>query len=166
MNIEACEGMSGVYDYFSYLGSFSLDGREQQICQSPDIGKHLNEAYRRIQISESYLMNILLGLLRENPNVCIIEEKFIDENNQDGAFSARRLPILSFIHRNISSMEIVRFCRVNHIKLRNGYFLSEKLLRSRGVDADDGVVRISLSHYNTVSEINRCIRILQKMDNW
>jgi len=171
VNIEACEGMSGVYDYFSYLGSFPLDvclnvGREQQICHSPDIGKYLIEAYRRIQISENYLMNILIGSLRENPNVCIIEEKFIDENNQDGALSARRLPIVSFIHRNLSSMEIVRFCRANHIKLRNGYFLSEKLLRSRGVDIDDGVVRISLSHYNTVSEINRCIRILKKMDNW
>ena len=45
--------------------------------------------------------------------------------------------------------------------IRYGSFYSVRLFEHLGIDADDGVVRISLAHYNTTEEVARIIALLE-----
>jgi selenocysteine lyase/cysteine desulfurase len=38
-----------------------------------------------------------------------------------------------------------------------------RLLTDLGVDLNDGVVRLSAVHYNTVTEIDKCIQVLDSI---
>ena len=68
---------------------------------------------------------------------------------------------------NIPSKSIVAHGRSYGLKIRNGSFLSDLILESQGVvNKDDGVVRISLSHYNSFQDVNKCMDILESMEMW
>lgn len=51
------------------------------------------------------------------------------------------------------------------VGIRWGHFYAYSLVDdlSPKLDVDDGVVRISLVHYNTVQEVNRIIEILKEV---
>lgn len=51
---------------------------------------------------------------------------------------------------------------VGQIGIRNGYFYSHRLLSRSdlGADPDDGVIRVSLLHYNTTEEVQKIVNIL------
>jgi selenocysteine lyase/cysteine desulfurase len=46
-----------------------------------------------------------------------------------------------------------------------GDFYARRCVEALGVDPDDGVVRVSMVHYNTVSEVNRLVDVLDKILN-
>jgi selenocysteine lyase/cysteine desulfurase len=49
------------------------------------------------------------------------------------------------------------------IGIRYGHFYAYSLVTDLpDIDPDDGVVRISLVHYNAVEEVDRCIEILKE----
>jgi selenocysteine lyase/cysteine desulfurase len=94
--------------------------------------------------------------------------------------SFNRIPVVSFIHETIQSNEIVQYCDTNGIICRCGTFLSTKQLwneyiqvpvqcsttTSTGKEMKHGFVRLSLVHYNTVTEIDNTIQILEQLPNW
>ncbi len=48
------------------------------------------------------------------------------------------------------------------IAIRNGHMYAYRLCQALGLDPEDGVIRVSLVHYNTVEEIERLIEVLDK----
>ncbi len=47
---------------------------------------------------------------------------------------------------------------------KNGHFYAYRLLQTMGVeDMNDGVLRISLSHYNSQEEVERCVAGLRAL---
>ena len=46
------------------------------------------------------------------------------------------------------------------IAIRHGHMYAYHLCEAAGLDPDDGVVRVSLVHYNTIEEIERLIDVL------
>jgi len=77
-----------------------------------------------------------------------------------------RAPTISFVivgDRHIKSKDIVKiFDEKGGIGIRYGHFYAYSLVDefSPKLDTNDGVVRISLVHYNTVQEVDRIIEIL------
>jgi selenocysteine lyase/cysteine desulfurase len=48
-----------------------------------------------------------------------------------------------------------------HTGIRWGTFYSNRLIEYLGLAAQDGVVRVSLVHYNTLEEVDRLIQVLR-----
>jgi selenocysteine lyase/cysteine desulfurase len=49
------------------------------------------------------------------------------------------------------------------IGIRFGHFYSARLIGALGLDEADGVVRVSMVHYNTAAEVDRLIGVLDTL---
>jgi selenocysteine lyase/cysteine desulfurase len=157
VNYEACAGVLGVDVYFQRLASLTQD-LPCSFASSISVDTVL-KAYERIWSIEASSKFILLNYLYSCPNVHVLEEACVDSRD--------RLPIISFVHETLSSLSIVQWCSKHNIICRNGRFLSRKVLEHYQVfNVDDGVVRFSLAHYNTPTEVQHIIATLKDMDGW
>ncbi|KAK0245413.1 hypothetical protein EDD85DRAFT_943839 [Armillaria nabsnona] len=79
-----------------------------------------------------------------------------------------RVPTISFVvvgERPMKSKDVVKiFDQKGGVGIRYGHFYAYTLVDGLQpmLDIDDGVVRISLVHYNTVEEVQRIIDILKE----
>ncbi|CAK7200159.1 hypothetical protein SEUCBS139899_002850 [Sporothrix eucalyptigena] len=103
---------------------------------------------------EERLQAILINYLLSKETVQIWGEPVADR--------ARRVPVISFTVRNHSSKDIVdRIQAQSNFGCKWGSFLSIRLCEDYlGLDMNDGVVRVSLAHYNTEEEVTEYTRIL------
>ena len=69
---------------------------------------------------------------------------------------------VSFVHETRTSREITEVVDRSGIAIRHGHMYAYRLCRALGLDPEDGVVRVSLVHYNTVEEIRRLIEVLDR----
>lgn len=76
-----------------------------------------------------------------------------------------RIGTISFRHRFIPSREIVKGVQARGIGIRYGHMYAYRLCKALGIDLEDGVVRISFVHYNTMDEVERCIEALDGVLN-
>ena len=79
-----------------------------------------------------------------------------------------RVATVSFVHRSKRSAEIVKAANARRYGIRFGHFYAYRLcdrLAREGVlhDAEDGVVRVSMLHYNTLDEIDGLIECLEEL---
>ncbi|TFK34053.1 pyridoxal phosphate-dependent transferase [Crucibulum laeve] len=83
--------------------------------------------------------------------------------------SLNRAPTISFVvvgQKSLRSKDIVSFFdQKGGIGIRYGHFYAYTLVESLTpkLDPEDGVVRISLAHYNTVEEVNKIIDVLKEV---
>jgi cysteine desulfurase family protein (TIGR01976 family) len=71
-----------------------------------------------------------------------------------------RVGTVSFVHHRKSSREITEVVDRSGIAIRHGHMYAYHLCEALGLDPDDGVVRVSLVHYNSAEEIERLIEVL------
>ena len=71
-----------------------------------------------------------------------------------------RVGTVSFVHATKSSHQITEIVDRSEVAIRHGHMYAYRLCERLGLDPDDGVVRISLVHYNTLGEIDRLIEVL------
>ncbi|KAL7467109.1 hypothetical protein ACHAXS_007384, partial [Conticribra weissflogii] len=192
VNYEACAGACALQEYFSSLARHlsvgecshpnlqpsnemtsetSRDCRKPQLptCDIVEVSSTTDAVTSWIHGVEDQLIDRLLGYLKKcAPDVRIIEdtnEMKITPNKHSNRKDAR-LPIVSFVHARISSRDIVQYCRKNGVICRSCRFLStERFWRELNIE-DEGVVRFSLAHYNTLNEVDRAIGVLESLDKW
>ncbi|WP_247234740.1 aminotransferase class V-fold PLP-dependent enzyme [Telluribacter sp. SYSU D00476] len=69
-----------------------------------------------------------------------------------------------FTSSTVSSKALADGLAQYDVAAKNGHFYAYRLLEAMGVeDLNDGVVRISLSHYNTREEVERCVVGLREL---
>ena len=68
---------------------------------------------------------------------------------------------ISFTVKDKTSKEVSNILVNNKIATRNDNFYAWRCLKALGIDTKDGVVRISLAHYNTLTETQYLIKILE-----
>jgi selenocysteine lyase/cysteine desulfurase len=70
--------------------------------------------------------------------------------------------VLSFVVKGRSSEGIVTAVeQSSNYGIRSGHFYSKRLCNDvLGLDGDDGVVRVSLLHYNTEDEVRGLVKVL------
>lgn len=78
---------------------------------------------------------------------------------------ARRVPVLSFLVKGRKSKDVVEYTESkSEIGSRFGSFYSNRLVSDvLNLEPGDGVVRVSLVHYNTIEEVQRYIDILDTL---
>ena len=142
---EGCAGLLGLADY---LRVFS-DGEQTAELDRPGV----EWAFDIMTACERRLQAALLEYLRSRDDVRIIGPA------EDGP---QRVGTVSFIHSQKSSKSIAEVVDDSEIGIRHGHMYAYRLCQALDLDPDDGVVRVSLVHYNTPEEIRRLLRVLDR----
>lgn len=111
------------------------------------------DPFELIARHESELSRPLLEFLDAAPRVRLIGNADPDPDH--------RLPIIAFRHATLSSASIATALAGRRLAVKHGHFHSRRLLEFLGIPPDDGVVRVSLAHYNTRDEVDRLVAALQ-----
>ena len=123
----------------------------------------VRKAYQRIRLSEAPLVEALLSMLKKSRHVRVLE----GDTTLTTISTVMRLPTVSFLHSMLSPRAIVAACEAQGISCRCSSFLcTPSLAHDFGFDHSEGVVRLSLVHYNTLSEVDAVRQVLEGLPNW
>ena len=137
----------------------------------------VQEAYRRIRIAEIPLVDSLLQRLRSSTKVHIIEWCPMKQSIDDACLCLARLPVVGLVHDNLQASILLAKCESVRIACRQSTFLCTMYLAqdfgfshqdtnaSEGGN-EEGILRISLAHYNTVQEIDWLMQALESIPGW
>ena len=139
---ELAAGLPGIVDYLHELDlHHGGDG-------------DLDATWARIRRHEAALGAPLLAFLRDHPEVRLLGEPEITATGLDG-----RVPTIAFTVTGRPSASIPPELD-DHSAIRWGHFYAYEAMTALGLDPEDGIVRVSLVHYNTVDEVERLLRRL------
>ena len=143
-NHEGCAGILGLRDYLANL----VGETDPQALDRPAIER----AFEIMTACELPLQARLIEYLQSRDDVRIIGP------TDDGV---SRVGTISFVHDSKSSAEITAAVDRSGIGIRHGHMYAYHLCEAAGLDPEDGVVRTSLVHYNTLEEIERLIEVFE-----
>ncbi|KAI1435340.1 aminotransferase class-V [Xylaria sp. CBS 124048] len=104
---------------------------------------------------EQVLQAALLHYLTSRPDVTIYGDSKSD--------SQARVPTISFVVAGWKSSDVVAAIEsATNLGFRWGAFYSERLAKEQLGLGDEGVVRVSMVHYNSVAEIEKFIKAMEK----
>lgn len=149
-NFELTYGLLGLPQYFTELH----DHHFPEETMSADQLK-FKRSFDLIAEYEQKLSDLLIGYLKTKENIRIIGKADADKS--------QRVPTVSFVHKTLKSSEVVKKIDPYRIGIRSGDFYAKKLISDLGLIEKDGVVRVSLVHYNTVEEVNVLIKAFEEV---
>ncbi|HIK40739.1 cysteine desulfurase-like protein [Thermoleptolyngbya sp. M55_K2018_002] len=147
VNFELSYGAAGVVDYLSDLAVQHGSDRP-----ASDLFGRLSEAFDRIAEHEAQLSDRLLSYLHSQPRVKLWGDPTADRD--------RRVPTIAFTVGQLNSATIPPQIDRHHIGIRYGDFYARRLIEDLGLAQQNGVVRVSMVHYNTLEECDRLIAAL------
>jgi len=104
---------------------------------------------------EAGLMAPLLDLLNRRDGVRVVGSPLAD--------SSVRAPTVAFASERCSSASIYDALIAAEVSCGHGHFYAHRLVTALGLDPDDGVVRLSMVHYNTSEEVARSLAVLDPL---
>lgn len=148
---EGCAGLLGLWPYLAFLTETEADAEPTH-----DV---IERAFEAIKTRETALQARLMARLDAMPGVRLVGP---------GAQDASRVCTVSFTHESRRSRDIAMAANERGLGIRYGHFyayaLCERLAEDGVVhDVDDGVVRVSLLHYNTEAEVDRLCDALDEI---
>ncbi|MBY0612581.1 MAG: cysteine desulfurase-like protein [Beijerinckiaceae bacterium] len=141
-NYELAWGCTGIVDYFDELGGGTGDRAA------------IERAFDAVAAHEEALSERLLGWLRGQNGIRVIGSTRADR--------ATRVPTIAFKVDGHDSAELVRALDPHRIGIRFGDFHSRRLIERLGLADGNGVIRVSMVHYNTIGEVDRLIAALDE----
>jgi cysteine desulfurase family protein (TIGR01976 family) len=150
VNYELSYGLLGVKDYFTELAKVHSGGETVESLKNSAA-----LVYETVAQYEEMLSARLLDFLNSKSNVRIIGKKESDRS--------RRVPTISFVIDNVKSSSIPPEVDKHNIGIRYGDFYARRLIEALGLAPQDGVIRVSMIHYNTTEEIDRLIKIFENL---
>ena len=147
VNFELSYGCVGIADYLVEMGT--------QLGAAGSRRQRMQAAFDAFAKHEDALAEKLLAYLRSKKNVRII--------GHDRVVNGNRMPTISFVVAGKHSETIVRHIDKFNIGIRFGDFYAKRLIEALGLQAQGGVVRVSMAHYNTTEEIDRLIAHLDEV---
>lgn len=139
---EAIAGTAGAMRYLA-----SLSGVNDVATAS------LHRAMGHIREHESELSAAMLRGFEGVPGLRVL-------GVADPAYADHRVPTFSFHIEGTSSGAIDEHLASSGIHARHGHMYAPRLIRALGIDANAGVCRVSLCHYNNAGEIGRFVAAL------
>ena len=117
--------------------------------------RDLAATFALIAEHEQQLVQPLLAFLDEHPRVELIGNPHADREH--------RVPTVSFTVEGQRASAITPQLDVHSLATRHGHFYAYRLIRDLGLLDRDGVVRVSLLHYNSPEEVTRLIAALAEI---
>ena len=149
VNYELTYGCAGVLDYFDDIYTKHFDDA------SLPLHSKLNKVFDLIAQYEEELSTLLINFLTQKHGIRIIGKNLPD--------SSERVPTVSFIVKDSKSSEIPLMVDNYKVGIRWGDFYARRLIDDLGLSDNDGVIRISAVHYNTIAEIEYTIEVLDSI---
>lgn len=142
---EGCAGILGLADYLKVVAdAHPTDDLTREVVE---------QAFEIMTALEQPLISQLIDYLQSRSDIRIVGPV---HNGAD------RVGTVSFVHSTRSSKEITEAVDRSEIAIRHGHMYAYRLCERLGLEPADGVVRISLVHYNTPEEIDRLIAVLHE----
>lgn len=110
----------------------------------------VRELFRKHEIE---LLQPLLDFLAKHPKVRLIGRTRATE----------RAPTVAFTVEGRSSAEIAEKLAAAKLGVGVGNFYAYRLIKSLGIDVDDGAVRVSFVHYTSNAEVGRMLKTLDEL---
>ena len=120
------------------------------------VRKKISKVNKLISLHEEEIANPILDYISNRDDLKLIGKKKII--NKD------RAPTISFINKFKKSSEVSNILVLNNIATRNDNFYAWRCLKALKVDTNDGLVRLSMSHYNSIEDTERVIKALEKIN--
>jgi cysteine desulfurase family protein (TIGR01976 family) len=139
---ESCAALLGTRDYLEWLGGGDGDGGFDRAA--------VERAFERMTALELPLQWRLIEWLKERGMGIVGPE----------ATDASRVGTVSFLHPDRSSAEIAAEAHAANVGIRNGHMYAHRLCQALGIGTHDGVVRVSLVHYNSDEDLDRLFAAL------
>ncbi|RFO97724.1 cysteine desulfurase-like protein [Rhodoferax lacus] len=146
VNYELSYGCIGISDYLEDVGA--------RLGAVGGARVKMQAAFDAFEKQEDLLAEQLLTYLRSKKNVRII--------GLPDTKSGRRVPTISFMVDGMQSEAVVRHTDRFGIGIRFGDFYAKRLIEFLGLQDRGGVVRVSIAHYNTTTEIAHLIHHLEE----
>ena len=137
------EGCAGLCALASYLG---LLAGAPEIDADSCPRRVIERAFDAITELESPVQARILERLSTHPDVRVVGP--IDPGVE------ARVSTVSFVHGSIPSEKISGHAHGLGVGIRHGHMYAHRLCERLGIPIEDGVVRISPVHYNTVQEVD------------
>jgi selenocysteine lyase/cysteine desulfurase len=152
VNYELSYGMLGLWDYLDELAA-----RHHPQGLPDDRRERLRFVFDRIARHEEMLAARLLAFLADKPSVRVIGAATPDRD--------QRVPTISFVVDGKPSDTITIAVDRHKIGIRYGHFYAKRLIDDLGLQAQNGVVRVGMVHYNTLDEVERLVEVLDPLLN-
>lgn len=155
VNYELSYGVLGILDYLDEIAaSLGHVSHGQPARPARDRGA-VEAAFGAFAAHEATLGGRLLDVLGSKPRVRVVGSSSADP--------AARVPIISFVVDGMASSSVVEAVDPHGIGIRYGHFYSARLVEALGHTEGDGVVRVSMVHYNTVEEVDRLVQVFDQL---
>lgn len=138
---------AGIVDYYDAVHAHHLPA-----AADVDLPERMGAVGVLVAAHEQALMAPVLELLNGRERVRVIGSTVAD--------SAVRAPTIAFAHEELRSADIYRSLVDAGVSCGHGHFYAHRLVTALGLDPDDGVVRLSMVHYNTPDEVARALEVL------
>lgn len=147
-NFELTYGMSGLTDYLREVH----DHHYPEDSSSPDHEK-FQKTFDLFATHEEQLANRLIDYLNSRSDLVVLGEASGDKN--------KRVATIAFYHKTMNSSDFVIQIDPYRIGIRFGDFYAKKIVEALGLVEKDGVIRVSLVHYNTMDEVETLIQAME-----
>ncbi|MEQ1822088.1 MAG: aminotransferase class V-fold PLP-dependent enzyme [Fimbriimonadaceae bacterium] len=137
---EGCAGLLALRDYMGFVSGSAQVGRNE-----------MEEAWKTMTAFELPLQERLLSFLGSKPGIKVVGPESSGPN---------RVCTISFLSEKSRPDQICEETRKANIGIRYGHMYAYRLCVAAGINLDLGVTRVSMSHYNTLEEIDRLITVL------
>ncbi len=148
-NHEELVSLIGIYEYFDNLYNHHFGNNEN------DTLKKISKINNLISKHEEDISNPILEYIDKRNDLFLIGKNKITKKN--------RAPTISFISKKESSKSLSNKFISNKIATRNDNFYAWRCLDHLGIDRNDGVVRLSMTHYNNIEDVNKVLKVLENI---
>ena len=142
LNHAACNGVAAAIDFIASIG----DGKTYK--------EKLIDAYNNLGKHEFNLASHLYSELNKLDKIDVIGTNFK---------SVKRTPTVSFVHDAFTANEVCQKLAQENICAWDGHFYALKAIQVLGLEEKGGVVRLGISAYNSLDEINRTVEVISKI---
>ena len=148
-NHEELASLIGIYEYFMALYKHHYNNDKLSIREK------VQKVNKLIADHEEEIANPILNYIYNREDLNLIGRKII--SNKD------RAPTIAFTSNNKTSKEVSKILVSNKIATRNDNFYAWRCLEAMGIDTEDGIIRLSLTHYNSKKDSDLVIKALNKL---
>ncbi len=153
-NFELTYGLQGIPEYFVNLYDHHYEENSEEE-KATSATEKITRSFELVASQEEKLSEKLLNYLNSIEGIKII--------GSTSSKTTERVPTISFVHKSLKSDEIVKKVDPHRIGIRFGDFYAKKLVHDLDLEKHNGVVRVSLVHYNTLEEVEKLISAFKEI---
>ncbi len=147
-NHEELVSLIGIYEYMMELYKHHFNDTNISIRNK------ITKINNLISNHEEEIANPILEYISNRDDLKLFgKNKILNKN---------RAPTISFVSNQKTSKKVSEILVSNKIATRNDNFYAWRCLKALDVDTEDGLVRLSLTHYNSIKDSKNVISALNK----